>query len=148
MLGQVGRKVPETDLDASLAMCLKVAQALDKGLLASVCVIGRGGLAYALARMSMAAELGIELDLDLLPAARGIPPLTRLFSESTGRFVVTVDPKRTAELEELMAGLPLAQVGRVAKNKTLNVAASGRAVMDLGVSQLRKAFTKRFGGMV
>ena len=148
MLGQVGRKVPETDLDASLAMCLKVAQALDKGLLASVCVIGRGGLAYALARMSMAAELGIELDLDLLPAARGLPPLTRLFSESTGRFVVTVDPKRTAELEELMAELPIAQVGRVAKSKTLSVAAGGRAVMDLGVSQLRKAFTKRFGGMV
>ncbi len=148
LLGQVGRNVPETDLAASSALCLKLAQALDKGLLASVCVVGRGGLAHALARMSMAAELGLEVDLDLLPAAKRLGVLARLFSESTGRFVITLDPKRIAELEDLMAGLPFAKVGRVAKEKKLSVAVGGREVIGLGLSQLRRAFTKRFGGMV
>jgi phosphoribosylformylglycinamidine (FGAM) synthase-like enzyme len=148
LLDQVGRNVPETDLNASLAMCQKVAQALKKGLLASVCLIGRGGLGHALARMSMAADLGLEIDLDLLPKAKGLSPMAALFAESTGRFVVTVDPKRSAEFEALMAGLPIAQVGQVTRQRSLSVTAGEQAVVDLNVSQLRKAFTKRFGGMV
>ncbi|KMY68243.1 phosphoribosylformylglycinamidine synthase [Desulfocarbo indianensis] len=148
LLGQVGRNVPETSLDDSLALCLATARALERGLLASVCVPSRGGLGLALARMALAGELGLEADLELLPAPAGLKPLARLFSESTGRLVVSVDPAKAGELETLLAGIPHARVGRVLKEKRLRVTAQGRTVADLAISQLRKAFTKRFGGMV
>ncbi len=148
LLGQVGRNVPETDLGASLALCTAVARALERGLLASTCVVSRGGLAYALARMVMAAEMGLEVDLDLIPTADGLGALARLFSESTGRLVVTLDPARTREFEALLEGVAFAPVGRVARHKKLVMAAEGRTVVELGLAQLRRAFTKRFGGLV
>ena len=50
----------------------------------------KGGLALALARCAMAGELGLELDLDRAPDLARSPPDVALFSESNGRFVVTV----------------------------------------------------------
>ncbi len=61
MLGQTGLNVPKTDFSASAALCGAVAKALDDQLLASCCVVSRGGLANAFARMVMAGEMGWNL---------------------------------------------------------------------------------------
>ncbi len=146
--GQSGLQVPETDFRQSLDICMAVSRALDKGLAASVCVLSRGGLALAAARMVLAGELGLELDLDRLSAPAVLSPLRRLFSESTGRLAVTVAPGRAAEFESLLDGFAWAQVGEVSKDKHLRAISRGRATLDLDLAAMRRAFTRRFGGMI
>jgi len=55
--------VPTTDLPRTAARYLALAAARDAGLLRSAHVLGRGGLAVALAHMAMAGELGLAVDL-------------------------------------------------------------------------------------
>lgn len=146
--GQTGLKVPQTDLAQSLATCAAVSRALDLGLAASVCVLSRGGLAYALARMALAGDLGLNLDLEGLAGAAGLSPMQRLFSESTGRFAVTVAPGRADDFEALLAGVPHARLGQVTGERRLTVLAGGARVLDLSIPQMRQAFTRRFGKMI
>jgi phosphoribosylformylglycinamidine synthase len=148
MLGHVGLNLPQTDFKASKRLCLAVSKALDQGLLASCCVVSRGGLAYALARMALAGELGLEIDLGLLPALEGLSDLRRLFSESTGRMVVTVAPKRHREFEQLLKDIDWAPVGKVTRPKRLVITSGSQTRADLEISGLRRAFIKRFGKLV
>ncbi len=148
LLGFVGLTVPETDLAAAGRLCRALDAALGKGLIASACAVARGGLAHALARMVLASDLGLSLDLDALPAAEGLSPLRRLFSESTGRVVATVDPARAEAFEQLLEGVDFARVGTVEKKARLVASARGRTALDLAAARLRRAFTKRFGKMV
>jgi phosphoribosylformylglycinamidine synthase len=147
-LGFTGANVPVTGFEQSLNTCQALSQALDAGLAASACVVSRGGLAYALARMAMAAGLGLDLDLDRLPATPGLTPLKKLFSESTGRLVVTVAAKRATEFESLLEGVSWAKVGKVKAGGRLLVRAGAATVVDLKTAKMRAAFTRRFGGMI
>ena len=148
MLGHVGANVPQTDFDQSLKLFDAIHEALGRGLLASCCAISRGGLAYALSRMAMAANLGLIIDLDQMPAVPGMSPMGLMFSESTGRMAVTVDPKKQEEFESLLGDIAWGAVGRVAGDKRLKIGAGGRTVCDLAVSHLRRAFTKNFGNLI
>ena len=146
--GLTGLKVPQTDCGQSLKTCAALSRALEQGLAASACVLSRGGLAYACARMVLASELGLELELDALAGAEGLSPMQKLFSESTGRLALTVAPERAGELEALLAGVPFACLGRVTKDKRLVATAAGAKVLDLGLGEMRRAFTRRFGKMI
>ncbi len=148
LLGHRGLNLPRVDFEHSRRLCAGVARALERGLAASVCVPARGGLGYALARMVLAGELGLEIDLDLVPAEEGLEPMRRLFSESTGRLILTVDPERAAELEELLQEVPWARVGRVTRRKHLVISGGGRRLVDLTWGRLRRAYRRRFGGLV
>ena len=148
LLDQVGLQAPRTDLEASLATCQALSQALDQGLVASVCVPSRGGLAHALARMVLAGELGLDLDLDLVPTKGDLEGFRRLFSESTGRFLITVDPARAEEVEQLFKDVTWARVGEVTRDKQLTIRQGGQTRAALKLAALRKAFTRRFGGLI
>jgi phosphoribosylformylglycinamidine synthase subunit PurSL len=146
--GLTGLNVPQTDFSQSLKTCAALSQALDLGLAASACVLSRGGLAYACARMVLAGELGLTLELDALAGAEGLSPLRRLFSESTGRLAITVAPEKAGEFEALLAGVPFARIGRVSMERRLRASAGGAKVLDLGLGEMRRAFTRRFGKMI
>ncbi|MFZ5586223.1 MAG: AIR synthase-related protein [Thermodesulfobacteriota bacterium] len=148
LFGETGLNVPVTDFEQSLKLCRAVSRGLDAGLLASVCVVSRGGLAHAFARMVMAAGLGLELDLSGLAGANGLNSLQKLFSESTGRLVVSLDPARAQEFEQMLDGVAWARVGQVVRAKRLAVADQGRTVVDLGLTDMRRAFNRRFGRLI
>jgi phosphoribosylformylglycinamidine (FGAM) synthase-like enzyme len=75
-----------------------------KGLLASCHGIYRGGLAVHLALVAMGGELGLTVDLTQVPSEGVDREDTLLFSESAGRFIVTVAPDNQAAFEGLIAG--------------------------------------------
>jgi phosphoribosylformylglycinamidine synthase len=147
MLNYIGRNVPQTDFERSRQACLFIAQALRRGLLASTCVPSRGGLALALARMVLAADVGLEVELKSLPAAI-LNPLQKLFSESTGRFVITVNPRHAPELESALPGMDYACIGKVTKNPTLTIKNQGKKIVALSRNRLERAFSRRFGDLL
>ena len=77
-----------------------------------------GGLGVAFARVAMAGRLGLEIDLDAVPA-EDCTEIETLFSESNSRFVATVRPSDRAAFEEKLKGIPFACVGTVTEKPEL-----------------------------
>jgi len=148
LLGHTGLNVPQTDFDASKRLCRAVYAGLKDGLVASACVPSRGGLALALARMVLAGRLGLSVELDGTPTLEELDAMRLLFSESTGRMVVTVAPKWCDEFERLLEDVPWAQIGQVTRKQELEVSLAGEPVLALTGAQMRRAWRRRFGRMV
>lgn len=98
MHGKLGSNVPETHGKGNLAKYKALSKANAHHWIASALPVTLGGLAVTLAKKCIASGLG--MDLRLLSTL----PLDKfLFSESTGRVVVTVDPKNKQDFEFLFA---------------------------------------------
>ena len=91
--------------------------------------LSEGGLAVALAEMSMAGRLGANIDT--LPSADVV---TALFSESTGRFVCEVAPDDVTWFVEGL-GEPAIVLGTVIDEPVLRLAG-----FDLAMDEMRSAF--------
>ena len=90
LLGYVGLSVPQVNPEAFLPYYRLMEQAGQRELLASAHGLYRGGLAVHLALASLAAGLGLEVDLSRV--APESPDYAALYAESAGRFLVSVDP--------------------------------------------------------
>jgi phosphoribosylformylglycinamidine (FGAM) synthase-like enzyme len=136
----VGNDLPRVDAAETLPMYRALEAAIRKHLVRSAATPGKGGLALALARCAMAGELGMELDLDAAPDLADLPPDVALFSESNGRFVVTVAPQDADALAALFGGLPCRRIGVVTAAPSLRVTLHGSPCFDLSVAAMKKAF--------
>jgi phosphoribosylformylglycinamidine synthase len=115
-------------------------------LLASAHGLYRGGLAVHLALSSLAAGLGLEVDLSRV--APELPAYAALYAESAGRFLVSVDPAQQGRLGELFGGEPLTLIGQVRSDQTFKMSRHGRVLIETDLETLRVAWDRRFGGLV
>jgi phosphoribosylformylglycinamidine synthase len=111
--GYTGLNVPKLDPKSTQPIYRALEQAVASGLTASCHGIYRGGLAVHAALMTFASGLGLTLDLAKVPQSGDLRPDQLLFSESCGRFLVTVSPTLRPAFEKLFEGLPCALVGEV-----------------------------------
>ena len=90
--------------------------------------------------MAFSGKGGVRLDLTKAPTVNGWKsPAVPLFSESTGRILVEVDPEFAADFEAAMAGFPCACIGSVTKEKRLTATCcGGEKVLDCDVAKLKK----------
>ncbi|MFO7750213.1 MAG: phosphoribosylformylglycinamidine synthase subunit PurS [Desulfobacteraceae bacterium] len=153
LLGKIGLQVPQVDFQRFKVVYKALETAIDKELVASAHAVARGGLGVHLALTAMAGGLGMDLDLSPVPAsdARGeIDNARLLFSESAGRFIVTIAPENRKVFEKLFKGIACACVGATTdahaemKIKGLD----GGGIIDLSLAGLEKAFTEPMGGMI
>ncbi len=137
-----GGHVPHVDLEQAPKVFYAVHQAVTEGLIRSCHDLSEGGLAAAAAEMAFAGGFGVELDL--AQAARQnklTDPAVLLFSESTTRFLIEVEPTKSFQLEGIFAGLPLAQVGRVtATNRVRAVITDDTPLIDIPWPELKSAW--------
>ena len=110
MHGEVGENVPKVDTKTNKELYSRLHTAIDQGLVASAISVGNGGLGVALAKTAMGGGLGMEVDLDAVPrefdSMCGSRADYLLFSESQGRFVVTIDPNNQEKFDEVMGSHP------------------------------------------
>jgi phosphoribosylformylglycinamidine synthase subunit PurSL len=125
--------VPAPNPDAP-ARYRRLHRALRSGRIMSCHDLSEGGLAVALAEMSIGGGLGIHVRT--LPAP---DPFSALFAESTGRFVCELATDDIAWLEGEL-GEPVTALGTVTTEPVLSIAAAG---VSLSVEQLRAAFGGR-----
>ncbi len=103
--------VPRTDPISHAVRYQAFVAARDAGLVRSAHVLGRGGLAMALVHMLLAGRL----DLDVaLPQPAPLQAWAMLWSESTGRLLLTARPGDADALTRLLAPYGLQPLGRVA----------------------------------
>jgi len=137
----VGGQVPGVNPAQTRPLYLALAEAIREGLAASVGSVHLGGLAMALAKCAMAGELGLDLDLARAPGASKLSAAAVLFSETQGRFVVTVNPDKAARFEARMQGFPLAQVGEVTDRPVLVLRLDG-AKAEADIAALKAGYKK------
>ena len=148
-LGYVGLTVPTVDPAGFFAAYRALAKALKKGLAASCHGVYRGGLAVHLALVAMAGEVGLSVDLAKVPSHGVDRDDTVLFSESAGRFIVSVAPGNQADFENQMAGRPMACVGQVIERPELTLTGlNGNPIVSLTIEQMKAAWKRPFGDLI
>ncbi|HZE21843.1 MAG TPA: AIR synthase-related protein, partial [Desulfobaccales bacterium] len=146
MLGYVGLSVPQVRPAEFLTYYRGLEQAGEAELLASAHGVYRGGLAVHLVLVSLSAGLGLEVDLgEVAPASLDH---VSLYSESAGRFLVSVDPAQQGRLEELFEGQPLTLIGRVREDDRFKISRHDRILLEAPLGDLRAAWERRFGSLV
>ncbi|WP_269614365.1 phosphoribosylformylglycinamidine synthase subunit PurL [Prochlorococcus marinus] len=101
--------------------------------------MGAAGLTCSCSEMASKGEVGIELNLDLVPAReKGMTAYEFLLSESQERMLFVVKPGSEEELRELFIrwGLYVEVVGKVLKEKVVKVIHKGKVVANLPASAL------------
>ena len=146
MLGYVGLNVPEVRVQEFLPYYRLLEQAIREELLASCHGLYRGGLGVHLALAGLASGLGLEMDLNRVAPAS--PAYSALYSESAGRFLISVAPEHQGRVEKLFAGQPLSFLGTIRKDNSFKITCGGRPLIKTSLDQLQAAWQRRFGNLV
>lgn len=143
-LGLPLREVPRTRPEAFAARYRAFVAARDAGLVRSAHVLARGGLGLALCHTLLAAELDVDVDL---PEHDGngtaLDAWAALWSESTGRLLLTVRPQELAALRAALGAHGLVVLGHVmapTEAARLRVRHRGTTVVDVTLNDVRERF--------
>jgi phosphoribosylformylglycinamidine synthase len=148
-LGEVGLNVPQVRTEAFLAVYRKLSQSIAQENIASAHGIYRGGLGVHLAMVAMGGNLGMQIELDPLPVEGVDRDDSVMFSESAGRFIVTIDPNRRQVFEKLFKGTACACIGTVTATPQFEVKGLDQnIILSVPVSELKAAWKKPFGDLI
>lgn len=156
LFGYIGVNVPQLSIDRNLALYRAVERAVAAGRLASCHGIYRGGLGVHAALVAMGGMQGMILDLARVPRkgifsanteANEIGPRNDrlLFSESCGRFLVTVSAANRDWVETCFRDVPCACVGEVTAAPDFTVKGiAGDILLHEPVAELKKSWKRSF----
>jgi len=137
-----GDAVPKVDTKKNAKTYDAVSKAIQKGLVASAIGVGRGGLGIALAKSAIAGQLGSRVNLNML-AGNAKSPEAVLFSESQGRFVVSVRRSAQKQFEELFKGVAFTNIGEVVQDASISITLPGTQV-ELPLTALTESYQAFF----
>lgn len=142
----LGASVPRLEADKTAETYRRLISAMDEGLVRACHDLSEGGLGVAAAEMAFTGGLGLELRLEMVPSERGMREDFILFSESNGRLLVEVPPKKQSNFEELMGESVFSKVGVVTKEEQFIVSDREKVTVDLHLDELISAWKTPLGG--
>jgi phosphoribosylformylglycinamidine synthase len=146
---EVGLNVPQVRSDAFLETYRALSRAIAEGLVASAHGIYRGGLGVHLAMVAMGGNLGMQIELNQVPVVDLDRNDQVMFSESAGRFVVTVDPQNREAFESLFKTSACACIGTVTETPQFEIKGLDQeTIVALTVKDLKAAWKKPFGDLI
>jgi phosphoribosylformylglycinamidine synthase len=135
LLGFLGGRPPAVDFDHERRLAELLITCAADGLLDSAHDLAEGGLAQALAECCLPGYAGAQVSLP-----ENVDPFVALFSESTGRVLVSVPRVREGELVERCAagGVPATKLGRV---DILEISLGVRGHFAIPLRELRRTWS-------
>jgi phosphoribosylformylglycinamidine synthase len=137
-----GGQVPKVNLKKEKMLFRSLLRILRSGRVESAHDISKGGLAVALAEMSVQGRKGVTLDLDKIPRKTSrIDNL--LFSESRSRFIIETRPKNTARTVSSFKrlGIPAAKIGTVTDNG-IEFLSKGQSIITIPLAEASRAWSE------
>ena len=131
MTGDISGIVKSFDLHHVHQYMQRLLTTMENGLVSSAHDLSEGGLGVALAETVFKTDLGLKVDLADQPAAR-------LFSETPGRFIVTVAPEKATEFEKVL-GKDAHLIGEVTNSHWLMVKLANGELNE-NVAKLQKTW--------
>jgi phosphoribosylformylglycinamidine synthase len=134
--------------DNALATYRALHQAMAGGLVRACHDCSEGGLAVAAAEMALAGGLGLELHLAAVSrTAEANDDAAIAFCESLGRLLVEVRPSASDKFEALLAGHPVARIGRVRNDaRIVMTGLDGQAVIETDLNAVEQAWHGHING--
>jgi len=149
MMGYTGLNVPTTAPEKLQPQYQAFHTAVGRELVSACHAVTRGGLAVHLAMVAMAGELGMEIDLAPVKRASSLAASRTLYSESCGRFIITIDPRNKNEFEAIFARLDLSLVGTVTESRRLIISDGKQSgLIDEDIMTLKKCWQQPFGALI
>jgi len=100
-------------IDGALQNARVVHQVFRSGLVQTCHDCSEGGLAVAIAEMSIGGRIGCEIDLGCLPCKdTGLAADHRAFSETNARYILEVSRANLPHVLKVLEGVPVAEIGR------------------------------------
>ncbi|MFA6257446.1 MAG: AIR synthase-related protein [Candidatus Paceibacterota bacterium] len=140
MLGAIGNIVPKVNLKKNIKTYRALEKAIQKELIVSAMSVNSGGLAIALAKACVGGMVGCNVSLDPIGKIYGVD--VKLFSESQGRILVSVNPKNILGFEKLMKNIFYAKLGKVAKDSKFVITDGNKKIIETSVKKLHDAYHK------
>lgn len=148
-LGYTGLNVPSVCPMETFPLYETLERAIKQELIASCHGIYHGGLGVHLALCAIGGGLGMEVELGQACVLDDMQDSALLFSETAGRFIVTINAANKAAFETLFAGLPINHIGQVTEKPQFVVKSiNNNTIINLPLAKLRKAWKTPFGGLV
>jgi phosphoribosylformylglycinamidine synthase II len=148
-LGEIGLNVPRVRIEEFLATYRALSEAIKRRLVASAHAIHSGGLGVHLAMVAMGGDLGMRIELKRVPTDDLNRDDTVMFSESAGRFIVTVDPQNREIFESLFKNSTCACIGTVTDKPEFEIEGlDQKTIICVSVDQLKAAWKKPFGDLI
>ncbi len=131
VIGAKSTHVPRVNINKTRDMSEKLLKAMGRRLVKACHDISHGGLAIALAEMSIGGNIGAEVDLSAMPHMRTD---FKLFSESPTRWVCEIPPEHAEEFENLTGAI---RIGKVLGN-SLKIKDGPRWLFNVKIEHMRK----------
>ncbi len=119
-----------------LEACLEI---MAKDCVIAIQDMGAAGLTCSAVEMGAKGDLGVTLDLDLVPCREeGMSAYEMMLSESQERMLMVLKPEKEAEAEAIFRkwGLDFAVVGETTPSKRFIVRHGGTVMVDLPIKEL------------
>ncbi|MDE1798296.1 MAG: phosphoribosylformylglycinamidine synthase, partial [Candidatus Micrarchaeota archaeon] len=140
---EIGQNVPRVRLEENAALYKRLHAAIARGLVASAHDCSDGGIAVALAECSIGGRLGCAVRVHSIPRSEGIRDDHALFSESAGRFIVSVHPEQSGAFESALSGSVCQRIGEVRGDGQFVIEGTQeRERIAAPVSKLEEAFKR------
>jgi phosphoribosylformylglycinamidine synthase len=147
--GYVGRNVPKVHPDRFMDLYNALGRAVEKELPASIHGIYRGGLGVHLAMVAMGGNLGMDIDLSLVPKDEISRDDYVLFSESAGRFIVTLDPAKRESFEKIFQECPFGHIGTLTEKLYFIIKGiEGNPIIRVPTKDLKSAWKRPFEKLI
>ena len=144
MIGEIGFNVPKVDAEAAIKLYNALTQAIEPDLVNSCHGIYKGGLGVALAQISFAGGLGLEINLDKV-STDGLNNIDKiLYSESASRFLVTVSPENKESFEGIMKDNCFKEIGKVRDDEEFVIFAKGKPEIQENIHKLKESWQAPF----
>lgn len=142
----VGNNVPKVNAEKNKRLYETLFSLINEELVASVQAVGRGGLGVALAKTAMGGKMGMDVSF-VEVSDDGLRDDFILYSESQGRFVVTVAEKNSGAFKSNMGGNNFVCVGRVRNDDSFIIQGkNGKEVIKTNIGSMLGAYRSRFEG--
>jgi phosphoribosylformylglycinamidine synthase len=138
--GSSGR-LPEPDPEAHLVLYRRYHGLTRDKLLASGHDLSEGGLAVALAECCIGSGAGAHIDIAPLVDS-GLGAVEALFSEGSGRFLVSVEPDNETRFLEAVRELPHFRLGSVDRTGVLRVQQGEGLLFSAAAAELAESYRK------
>jgi phosphoribosylformylglycinamidine synthase len=130
-------------LEKNIQTYLALEEVIQKELISSSLSVTSGGLGIALAKACVGGNIGCKISIDqighqILPKALSID--AKLFSESQGRILVSVNPKNIKGFEKIMQKIPHIKLGKVEKDQKVLITEGKNKIVETDVKKLHDIY--------
>ncbi len=138
-----GGAAPKTNFEEFSRVNKGVSNAIDQELVASCSYIYDGGLMRAIAKSANAGNKGAEFSPDVIPTQGRFSNIEEIiYSETPGRFIVSVAPENMEEFEKSVKNTPYKMIGKVSDEPTLSAHYPDGTKESISLNKVKASYQK------